>query len=121
MEDFYSRLEAFKVDKRLSNRELGEIVKMESEAFRVAIKRKSLSAFHQKELENYMADTNKKPQKEDSSAAALCTDDGVDNRKVASYVINNYEDLLKVKEFASFHRVMELEAMVKALKEVKQL
>lgn len=53
--DIYDKIESFKKLNKLTNKELGEVVDLSSDAFRMAVKRKSLSTLEVKALEHFFA------------------------------------------------------------------
>jgi len=61
--DFYSNIQRIKKDKKLTNADFGAIIGMSSDAFRMAVKRESLSELEKKEIENYFASAPNKPKK----------------------------------------------------------
>lgn len=54
--DFYEKLQVFKKEKGLSNKDLGPIILMNGDTFRKALSRKSLSELELKALENFIND-----------------------------------------------------------------
>lgn len=51
--DFYQKIALIKLSKNLKNNDLGDIIGMKGETFRMAIKRKSLSQLQIKEIEKF--------------------------------------------------------------------
>lgn len=53
MSEFYQRLQGFKTAQGLNNEQLGSLINKSGDAFRMAIKRESLTELEMKELEKY--------------------------------------------------------------------
>jgi Peptidase S24-like len=51
--DFYERIQLEKIKKKLSNKDVGRVLDMDGEAFRMAMVRKSLKPLQMKEIEKY--------------------------------------------------------------------
>lgn len=62
MEDFYKKLAEFKKDKGLKNKELGRFIDKSPDAFRVAVKRKSLSELEKEKISDLFG-SEQKPNK----------------------------------------------------------
>lgn len=62
MDNFYEKLAAFKKDKDLSYRELGSFINKTSDAFRVAVKRESLSELEKEKISELFG-SEQKPNK----------------------------------------------------------
>jgi phage repressor protein C with HTH and peptisase S24 domain len=65
--DFYEELIVQKAKRKLSNKQLGAIIGMEGETFRMAISRKSLSGLQIKEIEKFFDSEKKELEIEDSN------------------------------------------------------
>ena len=57
MDDFYSKISRLKGEKKLTNSDLGAIINKKPDAFRIALKRESLSKLEIERLENYFTKT----------------------------------------------------------------
>lgn len=85
--DFYEKLTIEKAIKKLSNKDLGALIDMKSEAFRMAVNRKSLSNLQIKEIEKFF-DIEQEPKKTPSNENAS---------KMVAEMAQKYAELIEKK------------------------
>jgi len=93
MDDFYSKISRIKEERKLTNSDIGAIVDKKPDAFRIALKRESLSKLEIERLENYFVKTEQvKAQKEPSNERF----EDIVARKVSE---NNRLQLINIGEY----------------------
>ncbi len=70
---FYIEIDSYKKTYKLNNKDLGEIIGMSADGFRMAVNRKSLSSLEVKALEGYFKELDEKriPNKSEQSNPAI--------------------------------------------------
>lgn len=118
--DFYQKLFEYKKKYGLKYRDFGELIDKGEGTFAKAVERQSLDEKEKSVLTEFFEILDReggKPKKEPrKDPHGLCDETGTkpDPRKVAAFIIENEEDMLKVKQYRNYIELKEMRAKISA-------
>jgi len=112
--NFYDQLQSIKKDKKLTNANIGGIIGMSADAFRMAIKRESLSELEKNEIEKYFESSEKiEKQKVEKQPELYISENVMNVPLVTQYAyagyMNGFNDPTYIEELPKIPFLVEKE------------